>query len=315
MSKKSTHDKLKSRTNDFGTKTSEINRKDLIRFLWAAIEQSSEGIAISDLEGNLQYSNIAFAIKHGYKPGELIGKNLTVFHTPKQMTSVKQANTHLKKTGKFKGEIWHKRSDGSVFPGLMHNSLIKNEKNKPIGMMGTLRDISEIKQAEYALKKAKEELEIKVKERTRELEIKNKQFEELNTVLNFLVTKKDEDKKKFEKEILSNINKLILPYIEKIKETSLDDHQKLYLGILKSNLEEIISPYANKLSSKHITLTPTEIRVADLVKYGKRTKEIATLLNCSVKTVESHREGIRKKLGIKNKKINLRSYLSSLNNT
>jgi PAS domain S-box-containing protein len=313
MAKRPTHEKLKSRANELGTKTLELTRKDLIRLLWAAIEQSSEGIAITDLEGNLQYLNNAFAKKHGYTPDELIGKNLSIFHTTQQMPSVEDAIKHLKKTGEFKGELWHVRRDGTVFPGLMHNSLIKDERIKPIGMMGTLRDISYIKQVEEALQKSQKELKREVKQQTKELEIKNRQLEELNTALKVVLSKKDEDKKHLEENILSNVKKFILPYLKKVKKNSLNDHQKQYLGMLESNLKEIISPFANKLSSKYSVLTPTEIRVADLVKHGKRTKEIATLLNLSVKTIESHREGIRKKIGIKNRKANLRSYLLAIN--
>ena len=287
MAKKSTHENVKTRANDLGTKILEITSEDLNKFLRTAVEQSTEGIAICDLEGNLQYLNNTFAQKHGYTPNELIGNNLSIFHSTHQLPSVKEANKHLNKTGEFKGVIWHKRRDGTVFPGLMHNSLIKDERNNAIGMMGTLRDISEFKRNEA----------------------------EMVDALVFFVRKKDEYKEELEKNILANINKLILPYIEKIKEYSLNDHQKLYLGMLKSNLEQIISPFANKLSSKHITLTPTEIRVADLIKHGKRTKEIATLMNLSVRTVESHRNHIRKKLGIKNRILNLRTYLLSLNTT
>jgi PAS domain S-box-containing protein len=103
----------------------------------------------------LEYINNAFANKHGYSPDELIGKNLSIFHTPQQMSFVEQANKQIKKTGNFKGEVWHLRHDGTLFPGLMHNSLIMDDKNKPIGMMGTLRDISDIKQAEEALRETK----------------------------------------------------------------------------------------------------------------------------------------------------------------
>ena len=312
MAKRPTHEKLKSRTKELGTKTSDLTRKDLIRCLWSAIEQSSEGIAISDLEGNLQYLNNAFAKKHGYTPDELVGKNLSIFHATQQMPSVEDANRQTKKTGEFKGEIWHQRHDGTVFPGLMHNSLIMDDRNKLIGMMGTLRDISDIKQAEEILQKSHKELERKVKKRTKELEINNRQLQELNTALKVLLSKKDEDKNILEENILSNVNKLILPYLEKVKKNSLDEKQKLYLGILESNLKEIISPFSKKLSSKYMNLTPAEIQVADFVKHGKRTKEIAAILNLSFKTIESHRESIRKKLGIKNKRTNLRSYLISL---
>ena len=274
MAKKSKHEKLKPRANELGTKTLELNRKDLIRVLWTAVEQSSKGIAIADMEGTLQYLNSAFAEKHGYTPDELIGKNLSFFHTPEQIPSVKQANRQLKKTGKFKGELWHLRNDGSVFPGLMHNSLIKDERNNSIGMMGTLRDISYIKQAEEALKKSNKELELMVKKRTKELVTRNKKLEDINSALKDLLAKKDEDKKDMEENILSNVNKMILPYLEKVKESSLNDHQILYLRMLKLNLKKIISPFTNKLSYKYANLTPTEIRVADFVRHGYRAKDI-----------------------------------------
>ena len=82
--------------------------------------------------------------------------------------------------------------------------------------------------------------------------------------------------------------------------------------MIKSNLKDIISPFARSLTGKYIGLTPTEIQVANMIKQGKTTKDIAELNNLSARTIEFHRDNIRSKLGIKNKKINLRTYLLSL---
>ncbi|UCF90183.1 MAG: PAS domain S-box protein [Desulfobacterales bacterium] len=127
-----------------------------LKLLSSAVEQSSEGIAVADLEGNLIYLNQAFARVHGYSPEELVGKHLSIFHTPEQLPAVEAANRMLKETGEFSGEISHVRRDGTAFPTLMHNSLLRDAHGRPAGMIGTLRDISDIKQAERELKASEE---------------------------------------------------------------------------------------------------------------------------------------------------------------
>jgi PAS domain S-box-containing protein len=122
-----------------------------MRYLSSAVEQSSEGIAITDLNGNLLFINKSFAEIHGYDPEELIGKHLSIFHTEDQMDAVRAANKEIRQTGSFIGEIWHVKKNGSIFPTLMHNSILKDEDKKPIGMIGTVRDITEWKTAEQAL--------------------------------------------------------------------------------------------------------------------------------------------------------------------
>ena len=101
------------------------------------------------------------------------------------------------------------------------------------------------------------------------------------------------------------------PYIEKLKKSRIGTQQRTLLNILDSNLNNIISPFISKLSSKYFNLTPMEIRVANLVKEGKTNKEIAELLCLSKNTILFHRYNIRRKLGLKNQKINLRSQLLS----
>ena len=169
-----------------------------------------------------------------------------------------------------------------------------------------------LREAEEQLQKAHDELERRVEERTRELEVQKNSLEEINTAMKVLLKKREDDKTEIEDNILSNVKTLIEPYMEKLKRSSLPQGQQTLINILESNLNEIVSPFTRKLSSKLLNLTPSEIQVANLVKQGKTTKEMAGILNISGTTVGFHRENIRKKLGLKNKKANLRSHLLSL---
>ena len=99
----------------------------------------------------------------------------------------------------------------------------------------------------------------------------------------------------------------------KIKKSRLDESQRTYIDLIESNLNDIISPFVYEVSSRYLGLTHTEIEVANLIKHGKATKEIADLMYLSINTIQSYRKSIRKKLGINNKKVNLRTYLSSFN--
>jgi len=138
------------------TRRKQVEEK--LKLLSSTVEQSTEGMAISDLEGNLLFVNYAFSSMHGYNQEELIGKHLSIFHIPEQIPSVEIANKQIRETGKFSGEIYHARRDGTVFPTLMHNSLLRDDEGKTIGMIGTVRDISKLKNTEIDMIRAKEHL-------------------------------------------------------------------------------------------------------------------------------------------------------------
>lgn len=77
-------------------------------------------------------------------------------------------------------------------------------------------------------------------------------------------------------------------------------------------MQNICSSFSRKLTSAHIGLTPKEIQVASLIREGRQDKDITEVLNISPTTIKSHRQNIRKKLGIYNQKINLKTILASL---
>jgi DNA-binding CsgD family transcriptional regulator len=109
-----------------------------------------------------------------------------------------------------------------------------------------------------------------------------------------------------------NIKSLISPYVEKLRRSSLDADQATIVSLLEENLKKFLDPFHTKLTSQMVVLTPVEMQVACMIRDGKTNKEIAQFLNLSVSTVLTHSHHIRKKLELKHKKINLRSYLQSI---
>lgn len=151
-----------------------------------------------------------------------------------------------------------------------------------------------------------------LKKRTQELKSKSHTLKEVNTTLKVLLQQREDDIIEVEKRVLTNLQELVWPYLEKLKNARLNALQTNYLNIVANNLQNIVSPFLNKLKSPHMNLTFREIQIANLIQQGKTTKEIAETLNVSPRAVEFHRNNIRAKLGLKNRKANLASFLSSL---
>jgi DNA-binding NarL/FixJ family response regulator len=180
------------------------------------------------------------------------------------------------------------------------------------GSFAVITDISKHQKEKQRLKEAHEELEKRVAERTFELEEKTRNLEDVNTALRVLLKKREEDKTILELRMLSNIRELVFPYIERIKDTHLSDRQQACIQIIDATLNDIVSPFLNRLSLDYRGLTSSEIQVANLVRHGSSSKEIADMLGLSFQTIEFYRKKIRKKLGITNASVNLRTFLNSL---
>ena len=200
----------------------------------------------------------------------------------------------------------------TIFFHCTANVGLRDKEGKPTAVLEISRDITEKVRAEKALHKAKNELERRVKKRTRELEVQKNGLKEINTAMTVLLKKREEDKTELEDNVLTNVKELVEPYFEKIKKTKLDDHQEAFLSIIESNLKEIISPFTRKMSLKYLNLTPTEIRIANLIRHGSSSKKIAELQNVSPRTIDTHRKNIRRKIGLQGQRGNLRSHLLSL---
>ena len=108
------------------------------------------------------------------------------------------------------------------------------------------------------------------------------------------------------------MKELVSPYVEKLRAGHLSYAQETYVSMIESGLNDIVSPFLQKMASAYSHFTPTEIEVANLIKSGKTSKEIARLMNVSTGTIDAHRNNIRKKLGLSKESTNLRTYLLSM---
>ncbi|MDD5711784.1 MAG: PAS domain S-box protein [Smithellaceae bacterium] len=277
----------------------EIALKDSEARYRTIFENTGTAMIIVSKDNLIALANSQFENLSGVSKADMEGKrNWLEFVFSEDL---KAAQGHLKPNGKKAAVHAHELrvvdNKGAIVYCLVNFAFMPATKQMVLSFI----DISERKQAEENLKR-----------REQELELKSNSLEEANIALKVLLNQREEDKSVLEEKVLSNVRKLVLPYVENMKHLNLSDAQKSNVEIIENHLHEIVSPFLRNLNSEYLSLTPREIQIASLVKDGKTTKEITEALNISATAVDFHRKNIRSKLGIKNKKLNLRSYLFSL---
>jgi len=197
------------------------------------------------------------------------------------------------------------RKDGTRIWLEMNISYLRGEDGRPTHSIGISRDISARKEMEEQLQVAYDQMKDLVSDQTAQLR-------ELNSTVNVLLEQRESFKKSYRKDLSSFIAGLVKPYIDKLKNSGLNKDQLALVERIEFSLNDAVTPMVRKLTSGLSALSPTDLQIALLIKEGKSTKEIADVMNLSTKTIEFHREKIREKLGLKNKKVNLRSFLSNI---
>lgn len=281
--------------------------------------------------------------RYGFSDGELIGENLfdmihiedrdQVMNDFFEIFTNRESRVHVHRF-RFRAKAgthhWFEAHVSSEF----------GPDGRFLFMESVCRDITESMKNEAASNKIRDELKELVKARTTELTLANDglqkeilqrreterilrereaylrlekgNLQETNTALKVLIKRREVDKHAFEEQVMHNVKEFVLPYLDKLKNLSVDERQNAYLSILEANLSDITSPFSRRLSLDYFDLTPSERKTANFIRQGKRTRDIAALLGLSVRTVEAYRFNIRKKLRLLNTKVNLRTFLLSI---
>jgi len=270
----------------------------------ALAESSADAILINDQQGTITFWNRAAAAILGYEAHEALGQKTSMLmpaHLKKPHAKMLQA--FLKTGDTLRGQKLFEttiiKKGGREIPVEMTISNWKTGGRHFFSFI--IRDITERKQAEAMLYA-----------REQELERQAHSLEETNMALKALLRNRDSAQTEQNEKVLANVKELIMPYLRKLEQSQLSSKQLALVGIIESCLQQIVSPFSHNLRSKYYDLTRMEIQIASMVRAGRTTSEIAQLLNSTERAVEFHRHNLRAKLGLKNNKANLRSFLLTL---
>lgn len=315
MTEKTTREELGKKTRTLEQASGEINRtekrlhdsEDQYRALF---ETMTLGVVYQDMEGHIISTNPAAQRILGLSQDQILGRTSLDprWHAIREDGSEFQGETHPSMIALRTGEevknvvmgVFHPLIEEYRWINIHAVPQFKPGEKVPYQVYTTFDDITERKDAEIALRS-----------KDKKLEQQTKNLEEMNTALKVLLEQREIEKTEIKETLQANAKKLIYPYIEKLENSSLNEDAQTFVNIIKSNMNDLILPYASTISSKYFSLTPAEIQIADLIKEGKTSKEIASMLNVSAKAVSFHRGNLRRKLGLSNKKINLKAYLQT----
>ena len=266
-----------------------------VRFQQNLIDSIPVPVYFMDADLHYLGCNKAFAGSLGKDRKEVIGRTALELMEPEQARVHHENDVSLLQRGETEPyEIIATYPDGSVHDLLVFKSLYRDKHGAADGIVTTCLDITERNRARV------------------QIELHAEELENTNTALRVLLKQVNDSKTEMENRIMDNLARLVNPYLDQLEENLARTPQQEYVRVIQENLKRITSTFSLSLSSSYLGLSPREIQVADLVRQGRANKEAARILNISVNAIEFHRNNLRKKLGLQNKKINLRTYLLSM---
>jgi len=237
-----------------------------VNLLAHSLESVSECVSITDHDDIIIYINESFCNTYGYNEDELIGKHIGMLRpTELPQEQVKNILINTLKTGGWKGEIMNKRKDGSVFPILLSTSIVRDEQDMPIAMIGVAIDMTEMNKNRYELIIAKEKAE--ESDRLKSVFLANLSHEirtPMNGIVGFANLLKDSsltnEKRENFIQVINSSSTQLLAIISDIVEISKIETRQVKVIKNRADIHHIIDNVFNNLSilaqkKEHVKLT------------------------------------------------------------
>lgn len=137
-------------------------------------------------------------------------------------------------------------------------------------------------------------------------------IEKLNQILKSFVEDREIEKKAMEENNIKYFQNFILPYLSKMATCTNSASCRTNYHTIQRNLSSLnIGAGLSKSKLLH-NLSTNEVKIIDLIRQGKRTKEIAEILNLAPSSISWYRNRIRNKFGIVSANTNLRVFLNQI---
>ena len=184
-----------------------------------------------------------------------------------------------------------------------HDYLLKNNLNRLVPAVER-----ELKEAVERRKRREAEQALVVS--LQELKRQEKAITEKNIAMREVLSRIEEEKEEIKRHLSSNIEKLVMPTLNHFKSlgTAMDRHR---IELLKKSLNDMTSMFNRTLRHRISLLSPRQLEICGMIKCGIKNKEISETIGISIRTVETHRNAIRRKLGIAGNDSNLITYLNA----
>ena len=116
-------------------------------------ENTNEGIVVTDPDGHIQSVNPAFTRITGYGDQEVLGRNLRLLKSGRHDAAFyRRFWESLTETGRWQGEFWNRRKDGTIYPQWSNVNVIRGPDGKPRNYVSVFSDLTVIKESEENLR-------------------------------------------------------------------------------------------------------------------------------------------------------------------
>lgn len=137
---------------------SDISRQKLaetdLKLAASVFEHSVEGIAITDADARIVEVNVALTQITGYRREEVLGRTPSIFKSRRQGPEFYEAMWHtLTTVGYWRGELWNRHKDGTLYPVLLAISAVRVEGIAFTHYVGFFTDISSLKRHQEQLER------------------------------------------------------------------------------------------------------------------------------------------------------------------